>query len=335
MNEKDFVDEKMLSVIIPHYNSAELLNQLIESIPKSDDIEILVIDDRSDDDEPYNRLKEREEYSNIIFLRNDEGPKGPGTCRNIGLSAATGKWILFADSDDYFVRDFYGVVSEYFASDYDVIFFTPTSEDLLTGEKSNRHEIYERIIEDVVTLNDEQSDLSIRYRFVVPWSKMIRRKLIIDNNIKFEEKIVSEDTMFSIKVGHLMNRYTVSKKIIYCVTKGKGTLSKIANEKTFFLKLDTFINRDIFFKEHLGVDKYDTLSISGAGMIANCFMVYKLGIRSTIKTYFILKQNKVKILSKTWRNPFKLYDKIKTKIKYEKGEENYYVQQMTSDEERF
>ena len=34
-----------LSIIIPHYNTPDLLGKLIDSIPDTDDIQIIVVDD--------------------------------------------------------------------------------------------------------------------------------------------------------------------------------------------------------------------------------------------------------------------------------------------------
>ena len=321
MTEKDLISEKMLSIIIPHFNSADLLIKLLQSIPQSDDIEIIVIDDNSDQEKEYNQLKEK--FSNVIFLQNEKGPKGAGTCRNTGISAATGKWVIFADSDDYFLKDFYNIIKKYFLCDFDVIFFTPTSEDLLTGEISDRHKHWEQLINDSLNKNDFNSDLALRYKFSVPWSKMIRRKLIIGNNIKFDEIIVANDVMFSARVGHAMDKYLVTKEVIYCVTRGKGTLTKKMNEKIFFTRLDTFINRCNFLKEQLDETEYNALAFSGGGMIASCIL-YNLGIRNVMKAYIRLRQNKVKVWSGLSIDPFKLYEKINRKITHIKQMKKYF-----------
>lgn len=313
MAEKDFIDEKMLSIIIPHFNSVDLLMKLLESIPRLNGIETIVVDDNSDQKDAYNRLKALERFKDVIFLQNEEGPKGAGTCRNIGLSAATGNWVLFADSDDYFLKDFYNIAGQYFTSDYDAVFFTPTSEDLLLGGKSNRHEFWERLINDSLNRQDFRTDLAIRYEFVVPWSKMIKRKLIVDHDIKFDEILVSNDVMFSIKTGYAMDKYLVRNEIIYCVTRGKGTLTKIMNETIFFTRLDTFIRRCIFLRERLSEVEYDTLLLSGMGKIADCIL-YNLGIRNAIKTYVKLRKNKIKIWSGLSFSPIKLYSKIYRKV---------------------
>lgn len=85
------------SIIIPHFNDFKSLERLLNSIPSRDDIEIIVIDDKSTDEYDLDSIK-----SKCIFLNNETPIKSAGTCRNIGLKIAKGKWLLFADSDDVF-----------------------------------------------------------------------------------------------------------------------------------------------------------------------------------------------------------------------------------------
>ncbi|NCU28638.1 MAG: glycosyltransferase family 2 protein, partial [Candidatus Moranbacteria bacterium] len=89
-----------LSIIIPHWQNASDLERLLASIPTKKGYEIIVVDDYSDDN-CFKKVVELHESYNFTLLKNN-GKKSAGTCRNIGLSHATGKWILFADADDFF-----------------------------------------------------------------------------------------------------------------------------------------------------------------------------------------------------------------------------------------
>ena len=114
-----------LTIIIPHFNTSDLLQILLASIPQDKGIQTIVIDDQSE----LSHLKVIENLKskyNFELYYNDL-IKSAGTCRNIGIKNAKGKWLLFADSDDYFLDEFYNSVSKYFDSENYVVFFPPTS----------------------------------------------------------------------------------------------------------------------------------------------------------------------------------------------------------------
>src|SRR5699024_4759838 len=116
-----------LTIIIPHYNSTNSLIKLLNSIPNKKNIEVIVIDDKSNKSEQIQLCHiYRNVNSNVKIIKNNTQKKGAGVCRNIGLKTAIGKWLLFADSDDFFVKSFYEKVEKYFNKDYEIIYFNPT-----------------------------------------------------------------------------------------------------------------------------------------------------------------------------------------------------------------
>lgn len=118
---------KNLSIIIPHYNTPHLLHKLIDSIPQSPDIQIIVVDDNSDCHLDILADLQGKYCAQVEFYVNGTGRKGAGACRNVGLLHADGKWILFADADDFFLPGMYENICPYFDTNYDEVFFTPTS----------------------------------------------------------------------------------------------------------------------------------------------------------------------------------------------------------------
>lgn len=89
-----------LSIIIPVYNQEELVIKCLDSIPKRNDIEILVIDDGSTDNTYKNLLLYKTNNENIKLFRNFKN-QGVGFTRNVGIENATGEYVMFLDSDDY------------------------------------------------------------------------------------------------------------------------------------------------------------------------------------------------------------------------------------------
>ena len=90
----------MVSIVIPTFNRASLLEECIISILKQSytDYEIIVIDDGSTDNTLEILGKYAQVYKQkIIFVEQER--KGPAAARNKGISLARGEIILFIDDD--------------------------------------------------------------------------------------------------------------------------------------------------------------------------------------------------------------------------------------------
>lgn len=296
-----------LTIIIPHYNSVKSLNKLLSTIPSRDNIQVIVVDDKSNKyiDE-LEQLKAK--YNNILFLHNNTSKKGAGVCRNIGMKYANGIWILFADADDFFLDQFYEIVSKYFQYNGDVVFFTPTSIDIESGNLSDRHENYKNLILNYIYKENKESEVQLRYQFFVPWSKLIRKKFICDNRILFDELIAANDVMFSTKVGYYMEDFLVSDEIIYCVTRGQRTLTTDTNIKYFDARLKAHIDYCNFLKSKVEINEQKYLNLTGVGSLINALKYY--GIKKFISVYFELKMNNIAIFKIKHFNPMYLIKKI-------------------------
>lgn len=101
------MNEIKISVIIPCYNQQDLVIKAIDSIPKRNDIEIMVIDDGSTDNTWNNLLEYRNKHPellNLILLYNEEN-KGVAYTVNKGYDLANGEYVVLLGSDDYFYTD--------------------------------------------------------------------------------------------------------------------------------------------------------------------------------------------------------------------------------------
>lgn len=91
------------SFIIPHKNSPQLLNRCVNSIPRRDDVEIIVVDDNSDPN-VVDWKSFKFDDTRCLTLIQDHSCKGAGNARNVGIDNAHGRWLLFADADDYYEK---------------------------------------------------------------------------------------------------------------------------------------------------------------------------------------------------------------------------------------
>lgn len=302
-----------LSVIIPHYNSVKLLYKLIESIPRRDGVEIIVIDDCS--------TQEAEKVEAIATIRpeqirlfyNESGKNSAGACRNIGLEHANGDWLLFADADDFFMPNFYENIKIYLDSDYDIVYFMPCSLDLNTDRSSTRHELFEKLIKQYLNNSSEENLIRLKYYWESPWSKLIRRELIEGQHVRFDCTRVANDTMFSTRVAYAAQKIEVSSMVIYCVTKGEGSLTTLKNKNNYYTRLDVFLRKYKFLKQHLSRNEWKMLDLLG-GHYIKLARVYGLEYMEIFKIYGIFLKNGVRpYISRKWTIK-KIIIKMKRKI---------------------
>jgi len=95
--------EPLVSVCIAHYNRGSLLINAIDSVLQQtySNIEILVIDDGSTDQESIEILKRIEnskDYPDVRIIR--QGNRYLGAVRNTAISESIGEYILFMDDDN-------------------------------------------------------------------------------------------------------------------------------------------------------------------------------------------------------------------------------------------
>lgn len=98
-----------VSVIIPTYGRASLIGRAIESVlsQQYDNIEIIIIDDNSDEKNSLETRKIIECYlpnSAVKYFKNTSNIGG-ALSRNAGILKSTGDFIAFLDDDDYFLKE--------------------------------------------------------------------------------------------------------------------------------------------------------------------------------------------------------------------------------------
>ena len=231
------------SFVIPHHNTPNLLQRLIDSIPQREDIEIIVVDDNS----------EKKKKANInrpgvktIFI-DKEHTKGAGHARNLGMDAATGKWLLFADADDLYKPNFIEVLDEYKDDDIEILYFNMDSVDSVTLEPKNRASIVRKIVGDYD--GSPQRGEEVKYLSFGPWRKMILSDFVRRYGLRYEEISRGNDVFFSLQTAYFVDKFKVDKRIVYTNTYRVGS---IVHSKTTRQKYIDDINRTLhiytFFK---------------------------------------------------------------------------------------
>lgn len=215
------------SLIIPHHNCPELLDRLLNTIKYRDDSEIIVIDDNSDpnivnfDDFPGTSRNDVK----VIFSK-DKG-RGAGHARNLGVAQANGKWLLFADSDDYYNTSNLEALKDKYMNvdDIDIVYLNAQMVDESGNVVGNTY--ITNYIQNYLN-NRFFSEKVLRYGVWEPWNRMVKRDVVISNNICFDEIPVGNDQMFSLKCSRYSKRISVETDVVYNYFKpiGRSTTNK-------------------------------------------------------------------------------------------------------------
>ncbi len=208
----------LYTIIIPHYQSLDVLPRAVNSIPERKDVEILIIDNSA---VPISSTL-FPGRKDIRILYSEYG-KGAGAARNVGLKHAHGRWLLFMDADDYFLPGAFSAFDLYADRKEDIVFYKTSSVYSDTRELSDRHLDINRLIDCYNSTGDESI---LRYDWGTPWSKLIRRSLIEQYNITFEESRAANDIVFSLRTGYFARQITTCDSVVYCITTRNGSLTQ-------------------------------------------------------------------------------------------------------------
>ena len=243
------------SVIIPHYRDFDSLYRLLSTIPDRNDVQVIVVDDNScDSRESFLEEFGREWDPDTELYFNPSKRHGAGRCRNVGLKHAKGKWLLFADADDYFTEDAFLILDKYYDSKADIIYFTPTSVNLPDMTPGVRHKAYAQLISAYIA--DPGEECMLRYRQYEPWSKLIRNQTVRDKGIKFDGCRWANDVMFSIRMANAAKDIEAKTETIYCVTRKAGTLTSGTSAHEYRVRFEVYLRQYKFLKGRLDPMKF-------------------------------------------------------------------------------
>ena len=198
------------SFIIPHKNCPDLLQRCVDSIPERDDVQVIVVDDNSEEGKKPS-LKERKNLQ--VILLDAEHSKGAGRARNVGLEHAVGKWLLFADADDYYTKEYLGKILQKYEQDIitDMVFINAR----MFNEKNETKALKLNSLIDSYENNVVNAEIFLRYNFWTPWSRMIKRNIVSSHNVVFDETMARNDKNFVLECSVLAKTIAVEPIMAY------------------------------------------------------------------------------------------------------------------------
>ena len=190
-----------ISVLISTYNPGYYLKLAVDSVLNQtigfENIELIIVDDKSDDDYTIRLLEEYEnEYDNCKVFILDENTGFPGKPRNVAFENATGDYVIFMDHDDTFSLDA-----------FETMYDTAVEEDA-DFVKSNFMKVFKDKTEpyyhpafkdgDVYIMHSLEENTDFLKLKPSIWSILYKREFLVENDIWSVEGEYGEDLEFII-----------------------------------------------------------------------------------------------------------------------------------------
>ncbi len=213
---------KKVSIIVPVYNSQEYLRECADSLVKQtlQDIEIIFINDGSTDESLKILEAYQKQYPDKVVLKSKENG-GQASARNLGIGMATGEYIGFVDSDDSVDVKMFERLYE--TAKKDNSDFVECSYKYLQVETDGS-------IKEIPAYGNVRDYSSKKEMFidplVSPWNKIYKAKLLQNNNIRFPEGVIYEDTAFFIKsIPYITKPSHVPEKYVFHYLRPNSTMN--------------------------------------------------------------------------------------------------------------
>lgn len=227
---------KRITVIVAVYNVEKYIEKCLLSICNQTykNLEIIVVDDGSTDagGSICDKIAASDTRIQVVHKKN----AGVSSARNTGLKLATGDYVTFVDGDDYIDENMYEIMMEQLGSDkaqmaicsFRYIYHTKAKPEKLTLTKSmvTGEEYLDSLLKD-----------AFGFYYSVVWNKLIRRELIVNNNILFDEEWgVMEDFRFVLQLLPQLETIRVCNEVLYNYRKnntGTATNRQIPFEESY------------------------------------------------------------------------------------------------------
>ena len=226
------------SVILPVYKVENFLRPCVDSILNQTykDFEIILVDDGSPDLCPRICDEYASKDSRVKVIHKTNG--GQADARNVGLEAALGDYICYIDSDDYLAdKNVLQLLAEKTKGNPDIVHYKFKEWFESDGHIEDCRFDY-KVPTEGRSVADIYCDLIEKDAYYnSAWSKIIRRNLLTDNNIRFEKGIVGEDNEWYYHVVMVAKSLVLVDEPLYVYRRRRGSTTTTAARKNLLDQL--------------------------------------------------------------------------------------------------
>lgn len=222
-------ESPQITVIVPLYNCEKYVAECLQSLQKQTfaNFEVICVNDCSPDNSHAVAQEAAAGDDRFAFFSLDEN-RGPGGARNFALDRAHGKYIVFLDSDDFFVSEaLQKIFDRAETQQLDDMYFNAKSfyESAAVHKRVKEDFSHRPSFEGVATGRELFTFFQQRGEFWPQGAmRMVRRGLLEDNGIRFKEGIIHEDALFTFQTLVVSQRSTFLNEPIYMRRVREGSI---------------------------------------------------------------------------------------------------------------
>lgn len=243
--------QPLFSLIIPVYNVERYIVDCAESIlrQKFNDCEVIFVDDGSLDSSAIKIADVIATHSlqNWRVLHKPNG--GLSSARNFGLTAASGKYVWFVDSDDLLAPGSLWMLKDILDkhTDFDLLLFGYRRfRDESSLEKEYSKDIQLGSYDGAGFL----TDIFKRRRESYSWSFVAKRTVYTNNSVTFPEGKNYEDMATTYKLAYFACKVGYIHNIVYLYRDREGSISNTAANRNTRDLFENLTEAETFFASH-------------------------------------------------------------------------------------
>lgn len=240
-----------VSIIVPIYKVEDYLDNCVQSILRQTyrELEIILVDDGSPDRCPQICDEYAQKDDRIRVVHKENG--GLGDARNAGVREATGKYLLYVDSDDRIREDLVSITVEAAEkAQADIVIFDYAGE-MPDGTKTDLFTF--DLPEDKVFSAEEEPAVIMRTCSAV--NKLFRREFWVSAGLSFPAGRYYEDLATIPRLFVLAERIVYKKEVLYYYLTREGSITHSSDFSRNFADRTRAVEEVLGFFRERGLEK--------------------------------------------------------------------------------
>lgn len=234
---------ELVSVIVPIYNAERYIKRCIDSLINQtyDNLEIIIVNDGSYDKSKYICENYAKKDARIKLINKEN--EGVSIARNLGISHATGEYIMFVDADDYLdscaIEKLISLLKTY---SVDIVKMNYTNFYDNGKTLINKMNFDAKYINSVISNNNNSLEdiIAETYFLNVIWGQLIKTELV--KNIKFNRDLIyGEDLLFNYQLLNKTNKIYITDYIGYFYYINSNGANQNYDYDKIIIKLENLI----------------------------------------------------------------------------------------------